>query len=484
MKWINTLFLALLSTSLFAQQYNYKFKIKGLTDTTIYMANYYGSKQYYNDTAVVNSNGEFTFTGNKSKPGGIYTVIMPDKKSYLEVVINGESSFEVESDLKDLTGNALKIKGSKENSAFYEYVRFASNAQAEGKALAAKLEAAKDDEEKAKYQAEQIKLLEDGDQFKEDYLKKYDGLFAATVLASSKDPEVPEVAPEGMAADSNWQYKWFRNHYFDHIDLKDERLLRTPVLHQKIDYYITKLTPQVPDSICSAIDYLVSMTGDTGLVFRYIVQYTTNKYERSKIMGMDAVFVCMAEKYYVPGKATWIDSTQYNDIKSNYDVRKNLILGKKAENIILLDTAGEWQSMNDMEAKYTVLVFWDPNCGHCKKEIPQLGEDYLKWKEEGLDIEVYSVSTEFENKDWKKFVKKHNLQFTNVSDNPEINENAWDYISKGKTTLNSLNFRDFWDIFSTPQIYLLDTDKKIIAKRLTSEQITGFIESYEKTLKN
>ncbi len=484
MKWINTLCLALLSTSLLAQEYNYSFKIKGIADTTIYLANYYGAKQYYNDTAIVDSEGRFTFTGNTPKPGGIYTVIMPDKKSYLEVVINNESSFEIESSLADLTGKDLKIKGSKENEAFYEYVKFATKAQKEGKAIVSKIDAAKNDDEKAKFEAEQEELLQSGDKFKNEYLKKYDGLFAATVLKTSKDPEVPKETPAELKGVENWEYVWFKKHYFDNIDLKDERLLRTPVLHQKIEYYMTKLTAQVPDSICKGVEELVKLSGDTGLVFRYIIQYTTNKYERSNVMGMDAVFVCMAENYYVPGLATWLDSTQYADIKSSYEVRKNLILGVQAENIILLDTADVWTSMHDITADYTVLVFWDPNCGHCKKEIPALGDDYKQWKKDGRSIEVYSVSTEFDNKDWRSFVKKHDLTFINVSDNPEVNENAWKYIQEGKTTLNSLNFRDYWDIFSTPQFYLLDKNKKIIAKRLTSEQIIDFIESYEKTLKN
>lgn len=483
MKWINTLCLALLSTSLLAQEYKYSFKIEGIADTTIYMANYYGAKQYYNDTAKVDSEGRFTFEGNKPKPGGIYSVIMPDKKSYLEVVINNESSFEIETTLGDLTGKALKVKGSKENEAFYEYVQFATEAQKKGQSIAAKLEAATNDEDKAKFKAEQDELIASGEKFKTDYLKKYDGLFASTVLKTSKDPEVPSKAPEGYADIENWEYVYFKKHYFDNIDLKDDRLLRTPVLHQKIEYYMTKLTAQVPDSICKGVEELVEISGDTGLIFRYIVQYTTNKYERSKIMGMDAVFVCMAEKYYVSGLATWLDSTQYADIKSSYEVRKNLILGAQAENIILQDTAGNWSSMNDINSEYTVLVFWDPNCGHCKKEIPALARDFEQWKTDGRSIEVYSVSTEFENKDWKSFVKKHNLTFINVSDNPEVNENAWKYIKDGKTTLNSLNFRDYWDIFSTPQFYLLDANKKIIAKRLNGEQIIDFIDEYEQKMK-
>lgn len=477
--WILGIILSLGTLSTTAQEYSYKFKINGIADTTIYMANYYGKKQYYNDTAEVNAKGEFVFEGNKPKKGGIYTVIMPDKKSFLEVVINNESSFSVEADLTDLVGTA-KFKGSKENAAFYEYLKYVTNLQKTAEPLRLQIEAA-EGTEKETLLAKQKEMQEEAEAFRADFIKRNEGLFATTVLALSKDPEVPAEAPEGYdAADSTWSYKWFKDHYLDGVDFKDERLLRTPVLHRKMDYYLSKLTPQIPDSVCNALDHLISLSGDTGLVFKYIVQYSTNKYERSKVMGMDAVFVCMAEKYYVPGKANWIDSTQYADIKESYEVRKNLILGVKASDIILLDTAGQWRGLYDLDAKYTVLVFWDPNCGHCKKEIPKLARDYEKWKEEGRDIEVFSVSTEFENEDWLKFVKKNNLTFPNVSDNPEVNENAWKYIQSGKTTLNSLNFRDYWDIYSTPQFYLLDKDKVIIAKRLTSDQIIDFIEGYEK----
>ena len=65
------------------------------------------------------------------------------------------------------------------------------------------------------------------------------------------------------------------------------------------------------------------------------------------------------------------------------------------------------------------------------------------------------------------------MKWINVSDNPEINKNAAKYIHL--TTLESLNFRDTYDIFSTPQVYLLDKDKKILAKKLSAEQLDDII---------
>ncbi|MBT5976272.1 MAG: hypothetical protein HOG66_01390, partial [Flavobacteriales bacterium] len=68
------------------------------------------------------------------------------------------------------------------------------------------------------------------------------------------------------------------------------------------------------------------------------------------------------------------------------------------------------------------------------------------------------------------------LPWINVSDSPEANENAQELMLKGTTTAQSLNFRDTYDIFSTPKIYLLDENKKIIAVKLMPEQMGDFID--------
>jgi flagellar motor protein MotB len=44
------------------------------------------------------------------------------------------------------------------------------------------------------------------------------------------------------------------------------------------------------------------------------------------------------------------------------------------------------------------------------------------------------------------------------------------------TSLESLNYQTTYDIFSTPQIYLLDKDKKIIAKRVSISQIEEMLD--------
>jgi thiol-disulfide isomerase/thioredoxin len=138
----------------------------------------------------------------------------------------------------------------------------------------------------------------------------------------------------------------------------------------------------------------------------------------------------------------------------------------------------------DIDAKYTAIVIWESTCGHCKKELPKLQELYDEWKPKGL--EIYAIGNDFEPEPWVKFLNdKGYTDWINVSDNPLVNaqDSAMKLISGGITTLESLNFRTTFDVYATPKVFLLDEDKKIVAKQIGAEQlgeILGRLEEMEK----
>lgn len=237
---------------------------------------------------------------------------------------------------------------------------------------------------------------------------------------------------------------------------------------------MSKLVPQVPDSVIKEADLLVKRTDGNKEMYKYVVHYITSSFEDSKIMGMDAVLVHMGQNYYCPDKAWWLSKKKLEEFCERVDKMAPILIGKQAPNLILKDTADQWQDLYKINAPYTILYFWDSGCGHCKKVTPKLKDLYLEYKDKG--VAVYAVGTEFENKDWKKYIIKNDLPFINVSDNPEINENAHALIRNGETTLESLNFRDTYDIFSTPKVFLLDENKKIIATKLMPEQLGEFLD--------
>lgn len=450
-----------------------KVKINGVNPKdTLYMASYYGPKQYYKDTAIVDGKGIATFESKEKYPGGIYSIVLPDKKTYFEFLMV-ESSFSMETvkgDQQVMTEH-VKAKDSPENALFFEYLHFISGKQKESepyrKVMTDSLASAEKKEEAKK----QLNSIDDAViAYKKNLIKNNPNAFVTKVLSVSQEPEVPENWPlkENGDKDSSFPRKYFMSHFWDGIDFSDERLLRTPVFHNKLERYMTKLTVQVPDSINRSADYVCNKARANKEVFKYVVHFITNHFEKSQIMGMDAVFVHMGENYYMTGDAYWMDSTQIAKVSERVRKTKPTLLGNIAPNLILQDSAEvNWINLKNVKSKYTILYFWDSGCGHCKKETPKLKELYKKVKDKG--VEVYAVGTELENAAWKKYIRENQLDWINVSDNPEINKNAYKYLQY--TTIESLNFRDTYDIYSTPRVFLLDENKKILAKRIGVEQL-------------
>jgi peroxiredoxin len=444
------------------EAYNIKIKINNISNTECYMGYHFAEKQYVSDTLKVDAKGNMIYTGTKPLDGGIYLVVTPNKK-YFEVIIAGETEFSLETDTLDFVKH-MKVKGSKENEWFYAYLNYMANKSKELEPLNKRYEALKSNKDSVELlRSKMSKIDKEIKDYKVNFMKENPASFLAKIFRTSQDPEVPEAPklPNGKK-DSTFAYKYFKSHFFDGVDFSDARLLRTPLIYNKYKQYLEKLTYQIPDSIAEACIYIIEKAKANKEVFKYTVVYTTSTYESSKIMGMDAVFVRLVEEYYNTGQAYWADSTLMFKISDRARVLKPLLLGKKAPNLLLYDDKNQLQQLWGVKAKYTVLCFWDPDCSHCKKTVPQLADIYHKsLKAKGF--EVFGVCTETEGAKWHKFIEDNKLDWINVADLELHN-----------------TFRSIYDISSTPVIYILNEKKEIIAKKLGVEQIEEFTDSYIK----
>lgn len=438
--------------------YTYKFKIKDFQEGTGILAHYYGENQYIpKDTAKADSKGNLVFSKKKELPGGVYLLVLPNNK-YIEV-LGVEPNVQMEFDTVNVIAS-MKVKESAENTVFYEYQKFMNDKAKEAQPLRKILSSKnKDSADIAKKKLEDLdKSVKD---FRENLFKTHAKTFAVKVFKAAMEPEVPEppILSNGRK-DSLFQFRYYKNHYWDNLDLADDRLIRSPVFHDKLSKYFEKLVLQIPDSINKEADMLLEKTTSKEL-YKYIVWWVTNHYEKSSIMGMDAVFVHMANQYYLTGKAFWVDTSTQRKIRERAAILEPILLGKTAPNMYLTDSSGKAIPLNTIKSKVTVLYFWDPNCGHCQKETPKLHEYWEKNKDRG--ITVYAVSIDRKPDDWKRFIRNKGLKWINV----------WDsYVAT--------DFRNMYDIYSTPVIYVLDEKKKIVAKRLGAEQLPEFIDNYFK----
>lgn len=456
-----------------------KFQVAGLTEgDTIYLANYYGNKMYYADTAVVGSKGRFEYTSPTPDKGGKYGLVLPEN-GFIELVVTGDP-VELTADVANLPGSVV-VKEGEDTRLFYEYLGFIQQMREKRGPIDAR---AKDS---TLTEAERMQLTQDLEvlnlqvEAEQDRLQEEHGntLFAK-MIRMVREPDVPE-APYDAANPQLWRYYRFRNMYWDRVDFNDGRLVRDPALHNLLEQYWSGVMPQLPDTAMVEVNKLIERAAGDPDMFKYLVHFFTFSAEKSQVMCMDKVFVDLVDRYYASGRADWLNEEQLKKVVDRAEDLRYSLCGNRIPNIILPDTSQQkWVSLYDVEAEYTLVSIWESTCGHCKKEMPKLEELYAEWHPKGL--EIYAIGNDFEPEPWLEFVREKDIKdWIHVSDNPQINaaDSATALIVAGVTTLQSLNFRTTFDVYATPKMFLLDKDKRVIAKQVGAEQISEILTRQE-----
>ncbi len=462
-----------------------KFTLNGLGTDTVYLAYYFGPKLYYGDTCIAKA-GVCLFDGSKHQ-GGLMAVVTK-KGQWFDFVHDGEEIDMKADSLNNLTAT-MQVRKSINNQVFYDYIRYMKKHRDLMAPLNKEMETVRDG---SKRQEELRSLLKSHDDSVVAYQKRLivqnEGRFISQMVKMSMDIELPDPPKDanGVITDSNFVFQYYQNHYWDNFNLKDARISRTPIYHQKLDkYFSTKGVMQVPDTIFKYAQILLSKmdwVDKNNKVFQYTVHHITNKYESSNIMGMDRVFVLMAWNYYCEpnAHANWISKEIKDKICERAEKLGRTMIGEYAPVVILTDTTQKkWINTANIDAEYTILYFWDPNCGHCKKVTPKLQTLYeRKFKERNIEVVAVAKATGDDFEKWKKFIVENNLTFMNIGLTRDIYDQAMEDPRPllEKTTLQSLNYSDTWDIFSTPRVFVLDKNKIIRFKQLSMSQLEDIMD--------
>jgi len=460
-----------------AEGYEIKVRIKNLPGKEIILGHHFADKLFSDDTLKLDNLGFGILKGNAKFPEGLYFFMTPSHAMF-DFFMTSNQRFTAETDTINLFDN-LKFYNSPENTDAQDYLKFIVATQKESTALRESMKTLTDSIDISKANS---RLKEMSIESKNRVNKLIDGQqnnFVGHFIKANQEIEVPEPPrnSDGKILDSTFQYRYYRSHFFDNMNLKDARFLRSPVYDQKIREYLDNVVLKMPDTISAECDKLLTIAESNPEIFRYMLVTLFNKYATSTIMGFDAVYVHIAEKWYIP-KATFSDTTFIRQTRENVAAMKPLLLGQTAADLHMLSLpeehfiqaktdsvlqnnphAGTFVDLHQVQSKYTILAFWESDCGHCKKAIPELYQIYQKLKPKGVEVYAVHMLGGIEGKQkWINFVNEHQLyDWMNVW-------NPYDF-----------SYKKVYDIRTTPVIFILDQDKKIIAKKLEPKQIEDFL---------
>lgn len=441
--------------------FSIKGKINGIGNSELYLAHYFGStQQVIKDTAQADAQGNFVFQGKDELPKGLFLISF-SKNRYLDVII-GNTNFSFETDTLDPI-NHMKFQNSAENEAFFGFQREMGKRYVELRKLEMEK---KDPVQVASIRKEII-------QYQQSWFEKNKLLFVSKLVRATFEPEIPPFkkkvsTPKDSTEFYQYQFSYYKKHFFDNLDLNDERFIRTPFLQKKLEKYFEDLVVQQPDSIIKDADLLMSKIKNKE-VRRYVIYKIASTYETSNIVGTDAAFAHMGEKYYV-GEASLWDTTTVRQMRDRIKVLKPLLIGKRIPELLLTDPSGKRLTTASIPGEYTLVYFYDPECSHCKEETPKLmaQANYFKSKK----ISVLATSIARNKKQWTDFIKEYKMEsiYNGIDIHPSAKSGKEEYYT---------DFLRTFDIYSTPIIYILDKNKRIIGKKIPTDKIQDFISFYE-----
>lgn len=445
---------------LVSQAFKLSVSIPDLPNTDIILAHRFGLKFFTDDTVKTDDQGKAVFESQKTMPGGMYQIVFPDKK-FVEFFIDANQSFSLSTKVSN-PSESLAFKGSSENIRFLEWQRSYSANRSRAAEIQNRMKKGGLTPDSSQILNEELKRIQASNStIWDSAIHDLAGTLPGKFIEGLKPVKIPEsMGRQGDKDNQAKQYQYLKDHFFDGVDFADARLLNTPLIETKLDQYFRQIAPPVADSIFADASKLIEKSRPAPLVFQFVVQYLFNLYSTPEIMGTDAVYVNLAEKYYLTGQTPWIDSANLRGIVERVKELKPLLIGKDAPALTgLVNPDEQAVEIKNIKASYLILYFWSPDCGFCKEATPKFAAIYPELKQMG--VEVVALNTRLEKDIWTQFIAEHKLSWVNVYSPLRVNEMI-----------------DKYQAFTTPALYILDPARKIIAKSISYDQVKPFLTRY------
>ncbi|MBK7798066.1 MAG: thioredoxin-like domain-containing protein [Saprospiraceae bacterium] len=452
---INLIIFGISVSGLYAQSdsCHLKFKVNGFTGGKIKLIGVYADQNYIADSTFMNESGEFEFRRKSPFKPGYFYVILPDYSSF-HIMINDEQFFTMESNKGEYI-NTMKISGSIDNELLYQSMILQSMHEKKFDSLNSQKSKYAGNQDELKRIEKELDLINNE---RKEYIKnleqKYPNVFFTKFKIAGQNPEVPDFRKPNGEPDISRKLEFFRLNFWNDVDLMDNRLLATPVIVNKLNRFITDLTVQHPDSIIRQADFVIQKSLENPEMFQFFTNYIALKYQpsKTKVMDGEAVYVHIIDKYFTKDRAFWLTEKELADLRKKAWEMSASLLNKVGPDVVSVDPNGQTKSIYGIKKPYIIVFMYDPKCEHCQEETPKLKQFYEEWKNKG--VEVFAIVLNAKDQEWRDFIKKYQIQ---------------NWINVHDPTNASIYAKYYVDI--TPEMYVLNKDRKIIGKNLKVEQL-------------
>lgn len=273
-----------------------------------------------------------------------------------------------------------------------------------------------------------------------DYEKVAEGTIAESFIKANR----PYI-PEGFE-DIKSYVKNLKQHYFNNVDFNDKTLQSSNFLSERIINYVFGMTDESLDDMAiyrENIDNVFNAMLDADLSIKKML--FTDLWQQLVDINLEEIAIYVSDKYLLD----LAEKTEDTELVLELNKFKIISIGTIAPDFSLETSLNDVTTKTKLSeltvANEYVIVFWSSSCSHCLEEIPQL-HAFIKTQEKE-NVQVIAIGLEDEPYNWQNLIVQY--------------PNFMHVLGIGKWT-NKLG--KLYNVNATPTYFLLDKDKKIIAK--------------------
>ncbi|MFM2394490.1 MAG: hypothetical protein RLZZ546_2472 [Bacteroidota bacterium] len=422
--------------------------IKGLNYDTIWFGTTFGKKPSTEFYTLKRADGSFNLKSEKEYLSGIYAIIFKVNKeakyNYFNILIDENNHhLNIATEEKDFFGK-LNFLDSPDNTAYYKYRNNLLGLIGE-----------------YTNQTDLFRVYQDENNFnlllqKEKEIADWQNTTLSSASNTLLSSFIKKTKIKSYLTNTNWQQAKLErsndilNNYFSGFDPGDGLFWSSPMCVDFLDFYTFRIADANASDAQRYASYVLKILEPNKRAYQYYLTYMLNSFAKMSKHDFDDVHIFLMTHYVENKDVAFLSQEDLLKYRNQADNIKRFAKGMIMPDVTLYDVLESPINLHGIDAKYTLVMVWSPDCPHCKKEMPILKNLYEQYKTKGLKVATICAK--------KGQALASCWEYTESQQLPK----EWLYLSDPK---NTSRYVSLLDVTSYPIIMLVDDAKKIIFRR-------------------